>query len=49
MSRCGGIGRHAVLRGQWGIPRASSNLAIGTVIRFWLCVISPKALGKSDA
>ena len=30
MSRCGGIGRHAVLRGQWGQLRASSNLAIGT-------------------
>lgn len=28
--RCGGIGRHAVLRGQWGKLRASSNLAIGT-------------------
>ena len=28
--RCGGIGRHAVLRGQWGKLCASSNLAIGT-------------------
>ena len=31
MRRCGGIGRHAVLRGQWGKLRASSNLAIGTI------------------
>ena len=29
--RCGGIGRHAVLRGQWANTRASSNLAIGTI------------------
>ncbi len=36
MSRCGGIGRHAVLRGQWGQLRASSNLAIGTAAGFFL-------------
>ena len=36
--RCGGIGRHAVLRGQWRQLCASSNLAIGTalVILFFL-------------
>ena len=37
--RCGGIGRHAVLRGQWEQSRASSSLAIGTMtIRFGLRV-----------
>ena len=39
-SRCGGIGRHAVLRGQWGKLRASSSLAIGTAF-FVLLTIAP--------
>ena len=30
MGRSGGIGRHAVLRGQWGKPRAGSSPAFGT-------------------
>ena len=32
MGRSGGIGRHAVLRGQWGKPRAGSSPAFGTEI-----------------
>ena len=32
-SRGGGIGRHAVLRGQWAKARRSSNLLLGTTLR----------------
>ena len=43
-SRSGGTGRHAVLRGQWGKPRAGSSPAFGTNIKspnfYWAFLIS---------
>jgi hypothetical protein len=32
--RGGGIGRHAILRGWWAKARGSSNLPLGTIIKF---------------
>ncbi len=40
--RCGGIGRHAVLRGQWRFLRASSSLAIGTGLRRLVLMAIPQ-------
>ena len=57
-SRSGGTGRHAVLRGQWGKPRAGSSPAFGTTINikdqpsmmyrlFLLCVFSVSIFAQS--
>lgn len=43
MSRRGGIGRHAVLRGRWGKLRAGSNPAVGTVLALLLLALAAPA------